>query len=138
MGVNEDFLESRIAEINDAIKVARSITSKEYGELSLEEKLALRYLVIQLVEAAASICIHVLSEVYGERARGFPHCFIRLGEKGLLPHELAEKLARAARLRSLLIHRYWVINDEKVYLSVKKGLGDFVEFVRIVRGLMGG
>jgi uncharacterized protein YutE (UPF0331/DUF86 family) len=42
-------------------------------------------------------------------------------------------LASAARLRNLLVHRYWVISDERVYESVKSGLKGFEEFITCVR-----
>jgi len=75
------------------------------------------------VEAVASICLHLLIEEYDERIDSFPGCFTRLGELGVLPRGLAERLASAARLRNLLVHRYWVIGDKRVYESVRKGLG---------------
>jgi uncharacterized protein YutE (UPF0331/DUF86 family) len=66
------------------------------------------------------------------RAREAP-VHIRLGVKGVLSEGLASRLASAARLRNLLVHRYWVISDEKVYESVKNGLKDFEEFITCVR-----
>jgi len=53
--------------------------------------------------------------------------------KGIVPEELASKLSSAARLRNLLVHRYWVINDQEVYESVRKRLEDFNVFVAHVR-----
>ena len=76
------------------------------GKLSIYEKISLRYLIIQLVEAAAAICIHILANVFSEKAIGYPDCFSRLGLKGVIPEELARRLVLAARLRNLLIHRY--------------------------------
>ena len=132
MSINADYLYHRIAEINDAIDAIRAITSKRYSTLKLEDKLALRYLIIQLVEAAASICIHILTEKYGEKPRGYPHCFTRLAEKGLISSELGDRLAAAARLRNILVHRYWSIDDEKVYESAKHGTEDFATFAKII------
>ena len=134
----DEAVEARIREMNDAIQLLREITSKSFSELEVFEKLSMRYLVIQLVEATASICIHMLSKLYGETAEGYPDCFTRLGRRGIISMELASRLASAARLRNLLVHRYWVILDEKVYESVKKGLSDFMEFIRAVREALGG
>ena len=50
----------RVREMNDAIQLLKEITSKSFSELEAFEKLSMRYLVIQLVEAAASICIHAI------------------------------------------------------------------------------
>lgn len=130
--INES-VEARIREINDALQLLRNLVAKDFEELTAYERLSVRYLVLQLVEAAASISMRVLLSVYNETAEGFPECFTRLGLKGVLPEALASKLASAARLRNLLVHRYWTIVDEKVYESVKKGLKDFEDFITHVR-----
>jgi len=138
--MNEPDFESinaRIGEINDALQILGDILAKRFEELTLYERLSLRYLVIQLVEASASICVRILSSFYNEVAEGFPQCFARLGAKGVLPEDLASRLASAARLRNLLVHRYWAISDERVYESVKNGLRDFEEFVARVRAFLG-
>lgn len=130
--INES-VEARFREINDALQLLRNLVAKDFEELTIYERLSVRYLIIQLVEAAASICVRVLLSVYNEMPEGFPECFTRLGLKGVLPKDLASKLASAARLRNLLVHRYWTIADEKVYESVKKGLKDFEHFITHVR-----
>lgn len=132
----DELIESRIREVNDAIQILRSTLAKRFEELTIHEKLAIRYLVIQLVEASASICLRLLINFYNETAEGFPQCFERLGSKGILPEGLASRLASAARLRNLLVHRYWSISDEKVYGSVKSGLRDFEDFVAHVRNFL--
>ncbi|RLE93255.1 MAG: hypothetical protein DRN04_07630 [Thermoprotei archaeon] len=74
-----------IREINDAAQIIREITNKDFGKLSIYEKISLRYLIIQLVEAAAAICIHILANIFSEKAIGYPDCFSRLGLKGVIP-----------------------------------------------------
>jgi len=129
----DEVVEARIREIRDALDILKNIVSKNFSELTLYEKLSIRYLVIQLVEAAASICVHILLNVYGEIVEGFPECFVRLKFKGIIPEDLALNLASVARLRNLLVHRYWVISDEKVYESVKRELKDFEKFIFYIR-----
>jgi len=136
MPVNEELVEARIREINDAVQMLMNLTAKGFGELTFHERLSIRYLIIQLVEAASSICMHILLSVFNERAEGFPECFARLGIKGVIPEDLASGLASAARLRNLLVHRYWVIDDEKVYKSVKEGLRDFNVYILHVKGFL--
>ena len=60
----DEAVEARIREMNDAIQLLREITSKSFSELEVFEKLSMRYLVIQLVEAAASICTHAIQAVW--------------------------------------------------------------------------
>jgi uncharacterized protein YutE (UPF0331/DUF86 family)/predicted nucleotidyltransferase len=128
--VNEGFIEARVRDINDTIQTLKGLTARGFNELTIYEKLSIRYLTIQLVEAASSICMHILLNSFNERAEGHSDCFTRLGDKDVISRELAERLSSAARLRNLLVHRYWAIVDEKVYRSVREGLVDFISYVR--------
>ena len=133
MSINKEHVEARIREINDSVQMLQDLTARSFGALTIHEKLSMRYLLIQLVEAASSICIHILLSVFDERVEGFPECFARLSSKTILPEDLASRLSSAARLRNLLVHRYWVINDEETYKSVRRGLRDFELFVEYMR-----
>jgi len=134
--VDRDLVEARVREIHDAVRLLEELTARGFEELTLHEKLSMRYLVIQLVEAA--ICVHLLAEGFNERAESYPGCFARLGELGIVPRDLAARLAAAARLRNLLVHRYWAIDDRRVYESVREGLRGFEEFAKLVRKVLEG
>ena len=118
-------LRTGIHELENAIKTP-------YDELSSMEKFGIRYIVISLVESSSSICMHLLHNLFGIYPKGYPSCFILLAEKGIIPKDLGESLARAARLRNILVHKYWEVDDNKVYLSVKKGILDFKRFVELI------
>lgn len=133
--MNIEQLESRIREIHDSIGLLEDFTEDGYESLNLADRLAVRYLVIELVEAAGGVCIHLLHES-GETSEGFPDCFQRMGEREMIPGDLARRLSSAARLRNLLVHRYCAIDDERVYDAVCEGLGDFKEFVRYIREII--
>ena len=137
MDINRDLIEYRIGEINDTIRLLEKLLAKNFIDLNIYEKFSIRYLVIQLVEASSSICMHILINVFNEVVKGYPECFIKLGEKNILPKFLSDKLASAARLRNLLVHRYWVIDDEKVYDCLRKGLDDFKSFIKYVKEFLG-
>jgi uncharacterized protein YutE (UPF0331/DUF86 family) len=136
--VDRDLVEARVREIHDAVRLLEELTARGFEELTLHEKLSMRYLVIQLVEAAVSICVHLLAEGFDERAESYPGCLARLGELGIVPRDLAARLAAAARLRNLLVHRYWAIDDRRVYESVREGLRGFEEFAKLVRKVLEG
>jgi len=130
--VNIDLIRKRLSEIRDAVRLLETYLKRPFKELDLSEILSIRYLIIQLVEASASICTHILTTVYREYPEGYPSCFLLMYKKGLISNTLGEKLVAAARLRNLLIHRYWEIDDEKVYNEAKKGLRDFIEFADLI------
>ena len=62
----DDLIEARIRELNDAMDVLRELATRDFKSLSIYEILSMRYLVIQLVQAAAAICIYIMGEL-GER-----------------------------------------------------------------------
>ena len=70
MSINRELIEARIREINDSIEMVEQLLSKRYEEMTLYELLSLRYLLIQLVEASSSICVHLLLNVFHERPEG--------------------------------------------------------------------
>ncbi len=59
-----------------------------------------------------------------------------LGEKGVLPEELADRLGAAARQRNLLVHLYMEIDDRAVFASLQ-WLDDFRQFAAAVQRLDG-
>lgn len=89
----------------------KRLTSKPYAELSLNERCAIRCHIIVLAEAL---------EAYASNSnRRLQQCFPVLlamlqsiGGKGIC--NCVKDLTAIVRLRSLLIHRYWVIDDSQV------------------------
>ena len=55
-----------------------------------------------------------------------------LAEKKTIPISLGESLVRATRLRNILVHRYWDVDDKKVYQSAKEEISDFKEFAELI------
>jgi uncharacterized protein YutE (UPF0331/DUF86 family) len=47
--------------------------------------------------------------------------------------ELRKNLRQIVGLRNLLTHQYWIIDDQKVYLSIKndfRGVDEFLEAIQ--------
>lgn len=97
---------------------------------------ALRYLLIEAVEAMAAICNHLLTRVVGQVPKGYPDCFEKLSGASIITRELGEKLKGLASLRNVLIHKYWEIDDHKVFRSAKENIDDFEEFLRQINKLI--
>ena len=56
--------------------------------------------------------------------------FLAMGHVGAIDSELAERLAPAAGLRNILVHRYTDIRTEIVAASIPTVLDGFAEYVR--------
>jgi len=91
--------------------------------------LSLKYLLIEAVEAMADICQHLLAKAKGMVCEGYVDCLVKAGEAGIITTALAKKLRKLADLRNILIHRYWVIDDEKIYTQTMKNKRNLREFI---------
>jgi len=67
--------------------------------------------------------------VTGQVPKGYPDCFEKLSDAKIITRKLSMNLKKLAGLRNILIHKYWEIDDRKVFQSAKENIGDFEEFL---------
>jgi Uncharacterized conserved protein len=134
MPVDRDVVVSRIIDVVEAINELKRITSKSLAEMSIDEVYSMRYNMIVLVEALASICLHIAIEHFGLRPRSYAECFREVSQR--LGIGCCRDLEALARLRNILVHKYWAIRDDVVYNSIKTDFKCVNEFVEKVRGLV--
>jgi len=130
MAVDTEYLKGRIIEVEEVVREIERLGLKPYSSLSSDEKYSLRYHVVVLVEALGSICLHICIEVFGREPRSYPESFKLLEQKGLT--DCSEDLVKMARLRNILVHRYWSIDDAKVYDSVKRNFKCVKQLIKSV------
>jgi len=94
--------------------------------------MAVKLLLIQAIEDAASICAHLLARLGGQAAAGYPDCFERLQQLGVVEAELSKRLALMARFRNLLVHQYWEVDDQRVLQFARHDVADLEDFLRAV------
>ena len=75
MPVDRDLVKLRINDVYESISEPNRLTSKRFNEMSIDEKYSMRYNVIVLVEALASLCLHIALEHYGLRPESYTECF---------------------------------------------------------------
>lgn len=132
MPVDASQLKQRITEVLDAKAELKRLTLKPYAKLSMDEKYAVRYHIIVLAEALGGMCLHVAKEDLNQEPLSYSECFRLLDEEGICGN-CAKDLTAIVRLRNLLTHRYWAIDDKQVYDSIKddfRGVDKFVESVQ--------
>lgn len=79
-----------------------------------------------------NVCLHVAKEDLKQEPLSYSECFRLLDEEGVSDN-CAKELAALVRVRNLLTHRYWIIDDNQVYNSIKndfKGVDKFLESVQ--------
>jgi len=117
MLVDSDVLKVRISEVRSAMNELRRLTSKSFMKLDVDEKYSMRYNVIVLVESLVSLCTHIAADAYAESPTSYREAVRVVAER--LGVTCVDDLESLVGLRNLLIHRYWTVEDERIYESVK-------------------
>jgi len=133
-GINTDLMLQRIQQIRAAVASLRVEATRPVDELSADERAtkAAKYDLIVAIEAAVSICTHLVSRLSARTPESYADCFVLLREAGVFDAELAGRLARMAQFRNRLVHLYWKVDDTQVWAIVKTSLGDLDDYVQAV------
>jgi uncharacterized protein YutE (UPF0331/DUF86 family) len=98
----------------------------------------LKYSLVEIAEAMANILQHILAKEMGEPVTGYVETIIRAGETNILPNHLSEKIKPFFDFRNSLIHRYWIISDEKLLSLVRENQIDFLTFIEAIEDYIKG
>jgi len=85
-----------------------------------------------IIDTAISVCLHFrlgTPPTYGD-------AFRRLAEEDLLNRELAERLARAAGFRNVVVHGYEKLDLERIYRAAQDGPADLRAFLAAIREVL--
>ena len=129
--VDKDVLRARVSEVNFAINELLRLTSKPFARLSIDERYAIRYNLIVLVESLVSLCMHIAVEAYGRTPSSYREAVRFVAER--LGVSCMDELEALVGLRNILIHRYWTVMDEKVYEAIKSNFRCVYELIAGVR-----
>ena len=114
--VDRDVVRSRASDARMAMLELKRLAA--LGEMDVDEKYAMRYNVIVLVEALVSLSLHIAAEELGVYPRSYREAVALAA--GRLGVGCAPELEKLVGLRNL--HRYWEIDDENIRQAVKKTL----------------
>jgi len=100
-------------------------------------RFSVRYSVIQLVEALADLGLAILERGFKEEAEGYRDVFQKLALLGVVSPESAEGMMRLASLRNMIVHRYWEVDDSRIFddakdvgvAVVRRFMGEVVNYV---------
>jgi len=123
MDLDKDKIKQRFAEINEAVASAKELPLSDDNEFWNRKSniAALKYYLLQAIEAVGGVCVHVAAKKLNKGVSGFGECFELLGEEKILNNGLAQKMKKMSKFRNKLIHRYWEMEDKKILEYSKKG-----------------
>ena len=79
-------------------------------------------------QAVMDIATHIITADYNARIQDYREAIESLGKQGVLPRELAERLAPIAGFRNILVHEYLAVDPVRLYDNLIQGRADLREF----------
>ncbi|NPA96589.1 MAG: DUF86 domain-containing protein [Crenarchaeota archaeon] len=119
--IDPDYITKALAEVREAVDELESIVSRPIEEVlkARELRYAMRFCIILIVESLADVAQHVLTRCFSEAPSSYIDAFVKLERVGLLSSSVVKELVSLARLRNLIIHRYWVVDDARIYREAR-------------------
>ena len=73
---------------------------------------------------------HILAKEKGIAVSGYIDTIVKGYNEGIISKELFQKLKPFFDFRNSLVHRYWIIDDEKLITNIQSGKDDFIQFAK--------
>jgi len=138
MEIDKEKIKKRFSEINEALAEIKRLASLKDEEFwaKKENIAAIKYYLLQAIEAVGSICVHIAAVKFNKGVSSFGECFEICNKEGILEEELTNRLRKMVKFRNKLMHRYWEIDDKNVLEYARQDIDDFTEFMKTVKKLL--
>ena len=135
MQIDIEKIKQRISDINESLEEIQKLTSLDVNEFWSGKRniAALKYFLLQAIEALGGICVHICAKRFNKGVSSLGECIEILEKEKVLDKDLSERLRNMIRFRNKLVHRYWEIEDQKVYKYAKKDIKDFTDFIEAIK-----
>lgn len=84
------------------------------------------------IEAALAIGRHIIAAKRLGTPEEYKDIGRILGDKGIVPPDLAEKMQKMAALRNLLVHLYWEVDYQRLHHIVRTELQDLEQYAQCI------
>jgi uncharacterized protein YutE (UPF0331/DUF86 family) len=127
--VDRSVLAEKIAATRDAIARIRAVLPPTAESLAADRtarEIVVLNLFVALQECLA-LAAHWLADAGLDVPQGYAQVFVALGERGVIPPDLAHRLAAGAGLRNLIAHRYGALDWARVHEIASTRLDDLLD-----------
>ncbi len=127
---------ARLARLERLVEQLEEVRAEGEAAYLADERLrAMTERWLQLaIQACIDIGAQLVSELSADAPADYAGVFKALADAGALEVELADRLARAAGLRNVLVHLYLDLDDRQVFAALGR-LGDLRAFARAAQRL---
>lgn len=134
MKIDETVINARINKIQEYLKILKELKLESRENFLTDYRihgLAERYLHLA-IECVLDIGNHLISRLEYEKPETYQEILLILGKNSIIPKEFAEKIAKMAGFRNILIHNYLEINERLVFEYLQNNLSDFEAFNKYI------
>ncbi|MCD6510938.1 MAG: DUF86 domain-containing protein [Thermoprotei archaeon] len=134
--IDREYVRRIIGEIMEGLDEVKDIIMVRIEDFVRDrgKRFSMRYSIILIVEAAADLGLAILKQCFNEGAESYREVFIKLAEKGVISYDTAEGMASLASLRNMVVHRYWSIDDVRIYREARNnGVRTVEKFIKEVK-----
>lgn len=132
--VDRAVLAAKTAAVRDAVSRVREVLPEQATVFAADR--TVREVVVLNLFVALQECVNLAVHWLADEGRSVPSdyrgAFQALGDEGVIPRGLAERLAAAAGFRNLVAHRYGVLDAERVHRIAREDLADLLEFCAVL------
>jgi len=132
--IDKKVINSRIAKLREYIKILEELSQEKKEDFLKNYKiygLAERYLQLS-IECVLDMGNHIISRIGFKKPETYQDIILILGKNSVIPENFAEKIAKMAGLRNILVHGYSEIDEIIIYNHVKHDLDDFRKFIKYI------
>ena len=122
-------LKKYLADITNSSRDLNNIVDQKKLQPESIELKAVKYILIELAEAMSNTLQHILAKQMGIAVSGYIDTIAKGYKEGVISDDLFNKLKPFFDFRNSLVHRYWVIDDNKLITNILNGKNDFEQFV---------
>lgn len=132
--VDSALLAAKIAAVRDATSRVRAVLPGSVDAFSAD-RTAREVVTLNLfvaIQGCLDLAAHWLADAGWEMPATYADVFGALADHGVMPRELADRLASAAAFRNLVAHQYGALDWRRVYALAGSDLVDLDEFCAIL------
>lgn len=129
--LNKELIKSKMGYIVNYLDEIESIKNADVLDILRDVK-SLRFFERNfqlIVDTMLDINSHIIVEENLGVPDSYSNTFIILGEKKIVPIDFAYKIAKAVKLRNMVVHKYDKVDNKKMIQDLKNGLSQFEEYL---------
>jgi uncharacterized protein YutE (UPF0331/DUF86 family) len=129
--IDKLLITKKLSELKNNLKVLYELRETPFGELSdsVKNQWTIFYGLQVSIQIIIDIGNHILASIGENQIEDYVDIIEKLGKRGVIPENFANKIRNMPGLRNILVHKYGVINIKKIYDILQNNLSDFEDFI---------